>query len=261
MRADPDRSVGRCPRRSIAGWSIAECRRCPGGCRRIAKTRCRWRPFSIRIRASRGCIIPGSPSHPQHDLAQRQMSSFGGDALLRNERRSRGGDGAAEPHQIFTRATSLGGVESLIEHRASIEGPDTRTPETLLRLSIGLEHPDDLIADLDRALALIPRARYSCSNFGLVSHSITITSRSTRREVPAVPLHLELPAHERDHVMHFRDAQQVGGAKKRSGPDDNREQHLHDQFPLRRMSRRRQKESLRDQTNRGQHRAGEKNLA
>ena len=55
-------------------------------------------------------------------------------------------------HQIFTRATSLGGVESLIEHRQSIEGPDTRTPETLLRLSIGLEHPDDLIADLDRAL-------------------------------------------------------------------------------------------------------------
>ena len=57
--------------------------------------------------------------------------------------------------RIFTRATSLGGVESLIEHRQSIEGPDTRTPETLLRLSIGLEHPDDLIADLDRALALI----------------------------------------------------------------------------------------------------------
>jgi cystathionine gamma-synthase len=55
--------------------------------------------------------------------------------------------------KIFTRATSLGGVESLIEHRQSIEGPDTRTPETLLRLSIGLEHPDDLIADLDRALA------------------------------------------------------------------------------------------------------------
>ena len=56
--------------------------------------------------------------------------------------------------RIFTRATSLGGVESLIEHRQSIEGPDTLTPATLLRLSIGLEHPDDLIADLEQALAV-----------------------------------------------------------------------------------------------------------
>ena len=54
--------------------------------------------------------------------------------------------------RIFTRATSLGGVESLIEHRKSVEGPDSLTPETLLRLSIGLEHPDDLMADLDQAL-------------------------------------------------------------------------------------------------------------
>jgi len=53
---------------------------------------------------------------------------------------------------IFTRATSLGGVESLIEHRASVEGPHTRSPENLLRLSIGLEHPDDLIEDLRQAL-------------------------------------------------------------------------------------------------------------
>jgi cystathionine gamma-synthase len=54
--------------------------------------------------------------------------------------------------RIFTRATSLGTVESLIEHRASVEGPETRTPDNLLRLSIGLEHPDDLIADLAEAL-------------------------------------------------------------------------------------------------------------
>ena len=54
--------------------------------------------------------------------------------------------------KIFTRATSLGGVESLIEHRASIEGPGTQSPEGLLRLSIGLENADDLIADLDQAL-------------------------------------------------------------------------------------------------------------
>jgi cystathionine gamma-synthase len=54
--------------------------------------------------------------------------------------------------KFFTRATSLGGVESLIEHRASIEGPDSKSPNSLLRCSIGLEHPDDLIEDLDQAL-------------------------------------------------------------------------------------------------------------
>ena len=53
---------------------------------------------------------------------------------------------------LFTRATSLGGPESLIEHRASVEGPTTRAPESLLRVSVGLEHPEDLIADLRNAL-------------------------------------------------------------------------------------------------------------
>jgi cystathionine gamma-synthase len=56
--------------------------------------------------------------------------------------------------KLFTRATSLGGVESLIEHRASMEGPHSRTPPNLLRLSIGLEHATDLIEDLDQALGL-----------------------------------------------------------------------------------------------------------
>jgi cystathionine gamma-synthase len=54
--------------------------------------------------------------------------------------------------QLFTRATSLGGPHSLIEHRASIEGRDTKTPQNLLRVSVGLENPDDLIADLEHAL-------------------------------------------------------------------------------------------------------------
>jgi len=54
--------------------------------------------------------------------------------------------------RLFRRATSLGGTESLIEHRASVEGPYSRTPPNLIRLSVGLEHPDDLIADLERAL-------------------------------------------------------------------------------------------------------------
>ena len=55
--------------------------------------------------------------------------------------------------KIFTQATSLGGVESLIEHRYSVEGQNSKTPDNLLRLSVGLEHPDDLIEDLAQALA------------------------------------------------------------------------------------------------------------
>ena len=62
---------------------------------------------------------------------------------------------------LFIRATSLGGPESLVEHRASIEGPGTRAPEGLLRLAIGLEHPDDLIADLRQALDAAPSDRRS----------------------------------------------------------------------------------------------------
>lgn len=95
---------------------------------------------------------PGLPDHPGNAVAARQMAGFGG--MVSFEVR---GDGAramavAARVKLFTRATSLGGVESLIEHRASIEGPDTPTPPTLLRLSIGLEHQDDLIEDLDYAL-------------------------------------------------------------------------------------------------------------
>ena len=58
--------------------------------------------------------------------------------------------------KLITRATSLGGIETLIEHRASVEGPDTQTPRNLLRLSVGLEHADDLIADLRDSLEAVP---------------------------------------------------------------------------------------------------------
>ncbi len=95
---------------------------------------------------------PGLESHPGHEIARRQMSAFGAmlsfqvrdgkEAALRIVARTR----------LFTRATSLGGVESLIEHRATSEGPESRAPQDLVRLSIGLEHPDDLIADLRHAL-------------------------------------------------------------------------------------------------------------
>ena len=98
---------------------------------------------------------PGLESHPGHDIAAEQMSGFG--AMLSFQ--VRGGQAealkVAANVKLFTRATSLGGIESLIEHRASVEGPDTRTPPNLLRVSVGLEHPDDLIADLDQALAAV----------------------------------------------------------------------------------------------------------
>lgn len=95
---------------------------------------------------------PGLPSHPGHEVATRQMSMYGG--MLSFE--AKGGRDAAmlitAKTKIFIRATSLGGVESLIEHRASIEGLGTTSPESLLRVSIGLENADDLIEDLNQAL-------------------------------------------------------------------------------------------------------------
>ncbi len=97
--------------------------------------------------------FPGLPSHPNHAVAARQMpAGFGG--MLSVQVRGGAAEALAVTAKVklFTRATSLGGVESLIEHRASIEGPSTPTPANLLRISVGLEHPDDLIADLEQAL-------------------------------------------------------------------------------------------------------------
>jgi cystathionine gamma-synthase len=95
---------------------------------------------------------PGLPSHPGHKIAASQMSSFGGMLSIQ----IKGGQAEAfkvcAAVKLFTHATSLGGPHSLIEHRASVEGPTTKSPANLLRLSIGLEHPDDLIEDLEQAL-------------------------------------------------------------------------------------------------------------
>ena len=96
---------------------------------------------------------PGLPSHPGHDVAARQMSGFGGMLSFEVPGGRAAALGVAARLRIVTRATSLGGAESLIEHRASVEGPHTRAPEGLLRMSVGLEHPDDIVADLDQALA------------------------------------------------------------------------------------------------------------
>ena len=95
---------------------------------------------------------PGLPNHPDRALILQQMNEPG--AMLSVQV-----NGGAEEAirfigklNLFTRATSLGGVESLIEHRASSEGPNSTTPQNLLRISVGLEHAEDLIGDLAQAL-------------------------------------------------------------------------------------------------------------
>lgn len=97
-------------------------------------------------------IYPGLKSHPDHELAQRQMQGFGGMLSFCVHGGRTEALAVAARLKMITRATSLGGVESLIEHRASIEGPTTRAPENLLRVSVGLEHVDDLSADLAQAI-------------------------------------------------------------------------------------------------------------
>lgn len=99
-------------------------------------------------------LYPGLPSHPGHALAARQMAGgFGGMLSVRVA----GGEAAAKAFtnrlRVFRQATSLGSVESLAEHRASVEGPGTLCPPDLVRLSVGIEHPDDLVDDVRQALS------------------------------------------------------------------------------------------------------------
>ncbi len=124
-------------------------------------------PYRVRAHADNALIVagflrrhprveavhyPGLPDHPGHAVAAKQMAAYGGMLSFQ----VRGGRDAAmavaAALRLITRATSYGSVESVIEHRASIEGPESRTPPSLLRLSVGLEHPDDLIEDLAQAL-------------------------------------------------------------------------------------------------------------
>ena len=98
-------------------------------------------------------LYPGLASHPGHEIAASQMTGgFGGMLSIRLKGGEAAAVAAAARVQVFKRATSLGGVESLIEHRASVEGPTTPVPSDLLRLSIGLEDIQDLIDDLEHAL-------------------------------------------------------------------------------------------------------------
>jgi cystathionine gamma-synthase len=98
-------------------------------------------------------FYPGLESHQGHKVAREQMEGYGGmiSFLIKG-----GGEEALEivaGSRIISRATSLGGVESTWEHRRSSEGPDSSTPQNLIRISVGLEHPQDLLEDLEQALA------------------------------------------------------------------------------------------------------------
>lgn len=133
-------------RRSLATLALrvrAQCR----GALEVAQ-------FLAGHRAVEQVFYPGLASHPAHALAAAQMP--GGFGAMLSVCIAGGRDAAmrvASRTRLFTRATSLGGVESLIEHRASIEGPGSRTPQNLLRLSVGIEEPADLLEDLAQAVA------------------------------------------------------------------------------------------------------------
>jgi len=99
-------------------------------------------------------LYPGLTEHPGHAVAARQMiGGYGGMLSIRVRDGAQAAIAAAARVEVWKRATSLGGVESLVEHRASIEGADSPAPPDLLRLSVGIEDPGDLLADLDSALS------------------------------------------------------------------------------------------------------------
>lgn len=123
--------------------------------------RVRWQSASALTLAERlaahpqvaEVLYPGLPGFAGHALAQRQMQGgFGGMLSLRVKGGKDAAVAVAARLKIWKRATSLGGVESLVEHRASIEGPTSPVPDDLLRLSVGLEAADDLFADLAQTL-------------------------------------------------------------------------------------------------------------
>jgi cystathionine gamma-synthase len=101
----------------------------------------------------REVLYPGLPTHPGHEIAARQMQGrFSGMLSIRVAGGEQAAIATAANVELWKRATSLGGVESLLEHRASVEGPTTPCPPDLLRLSVGIEAVDDLITDLEQAL-------------------------------------------------------------------------------------------------------------
>src|SRR5689334_3601212 len=103
--------------------------------------------------------FPGLPEHPGHEVAARQMRRFGGMVAFRHAEGEQAAVDACARAEVFTLGESLGGVESLIEHpgrmtHASVAGTELEVPDDLIRLSVGIETADDLVADLDRALSV-----------------------------------------------------------------------------------------------------------
>jgi cystathionine gamma-synthase len=121
------------------------------------ETQCRGAAAVARalteIAAVSAVNYPGLEGSPGRALAERQMSAFGAMVSFHVRAGEEAAKRAVGRAKLFFRATSLGGIESLIEHRRTSEGASARAPADLIRLSIGLEHPDDLIADLRQALA------------------------------------------------------------------------------------------------------------
>ena len=102
-------------------------------------------------------LYPGLPGHPGHELARRQMRGFGGMVSLRLAGGAAAARRVAESTRLFQLAESLGGIESLMNYpaemtHASVAGTELAVPDDLLRLSVGIEDAEDLVADLERAL-------------------------------------------------------------------------------------------------------------
>jgi cystathionine gamma-synthase len=124
--------------------------RVPAACRNAQKIA---EHFSGHARIE-SVLYPGLPTAPGHAIAARQMhGGFGGMLSLRVKGGEAGAIRLAARTQLWKRATSLGGVESLIEHRASVEGMNSPAPVDMLRLSTGIEDADDLIADIEQGLS------------------------------------------------------------------------------------------------------------
>ncbi len=108
--------------------------------------------YLVSHRTVEAVHYPGLPQHPAHAVARKQMADFGGMLSVQVGKTADEARAIASSLRLFTQATSLGGTESLIEHRASVEGPTTRSPQNLLRVSLGLENIDDLLEDWERVL-------------------------------------------------------------------------------------------------------------
>jgi len=105
-----------------------------------------------------GVLYPGLESHPRHDIAKKQMTNgFGGMMSILIDGTPDDVQRVACAMKVFIIGASLGGVESLVEHRASVEGPDSVVPKNLLRFSVGIEPISSLIEDLEQALSILGR--------------------------------------------------------------------------------------------------------